>query len=180
MRAHAFVFCLIAAIPAGNPVAFAQTAKVPSYAVSSPAPWWQTVRVSASSAASRVENISRTSDSATRRDATTFEGVLAAAHHRQLNRAWSLTTAADLTVFHEPDFERNDFTSAAGRLTLQHKAGLGPMAPVIQWDTSVLRHQADYASNRGNTLESTIRFNRRVSSSLRASASAHWREHFAR
>ena len=183
MRVHAFALCLFAALAAaGNPAAFAQGAAVPAPppVVSASPSWWQAVRVSASAAGARVENISRTSDSATRRDATTYEAVLAAAHHRQLNRVWSLTTAADLTVFREPDFDRNEFTAVAGRLTVQRKAGLGPLAPVIQWETALLRHQADYVSNRGTTLESAVRFNRRLSSSLRASVSAQWREHFAR
>lgn len=133
-----------------------------------------------SAAVGRVDNISRTSDVATRRDATTYEGVLAVVRSQQLNRAWSLTTGADVTTFLEPAFDRNEFTSIAGRLAVQRKAGLGPLAPVLRFETALLHHGARFRSHQGVGVETGAQLSKRLTSSVRVAASLQWRELFAR
>ncbi|MFO1452605.1 MAG: hypothetical protein U1F61_30845 [Opitutaceae bacterium] len=140
----------------------------------------QSLQPSLSVTLSRVDNISRTSDVATRRDATTYEATLAASHHRQLTRAWSVTTGGELSTFQEPDFDRNAFTTLAGRLAFQRKAGLGPLAPVVSIESALAYQDTRYASHRGMTVESGLRISKRITPSLRTSAGVQWREHFAR
>jgi hypothetical protein len=131
-------------------------------------------------AVARVDNISRTSEVATRRDATTYEGVLAVVRSQQLNRAWSLTTGADVTSFLEPEFDRNEFTSVAGRLAVQRKAGLGPLAPVLRFETALLYHGARFRSHQGVGVETGVHVSKRLTSAVRVAASLQWRELFAR
>ena len=115
------------------------------------ATWLESINVSASATASAVENISRTSFAPTRKNANTYEMDLDASRHQQLSAGWLLELAAGAEWLQVPDYSLTGTLSAGPRAALQYKFGLGPLAPVLQFNTAFTYKDARFAADRGWT-----------------------------
>jgi hypothetical protein len=141
--------------------------------------WMENLHWSASGSALWVENISRTSYVPTRKNAMSYEFTLGAGQSRQIAPAWLLDFGADVNLLAVPEFDRTNFFSAGPRLGLQHKFGLGPLAPVIRFDAAYTYKSARIQANSGGTAEAGLRLSKRLNESLKVAASGQWLEHYA-
>lgn len=142
--------------------------------------WLGNLTVTAAGTASRVDNLSRTSNAPNRKNAATYELSLAASRHQQLTRDWLLHAGAETTVLSVPDYERADSVKGGARLGLQRKFGLGPLAPVLQFDTAFTYKAARLAADRGWTAEASLRLAKRFAPALKAGVTSLWLDHAAR
>ena len=161
-------------------VALLVTGPAPAQMRAPAAGWLGNLTVTASGTASWVDNLSRTSAAANRKDAATYELNLAASRHQQLASAWLLHAAAEATALSVPDYERTDSVKGGARLGLKRKFGLGPLAPVLQLDTALTYKAARLAADRGWTAAASLRLAKRFTPDLKAGVTALWLEHAAR
>lgn len=145
-----------------------------------PAGWLGNLSYTASGTANWVENLSRTSAEPFRQDAATYELSLGATHRRQLAASWLLHAGADATFFTAPDFDLANHATLGARLGVQHKFGLGPLAPVLQFDGRIAHKAARLGPDRGLTSEAGLRLSKRFTPFLKASVGGQWIEHNAR
>lgn len=157
--------------------ALAQTESPPVR--SSAASWLESLSVNASLTATAVDNISRTSHAPTRKDATTYELNLNASRHDQLASDWLLELGGEASWLHVPKYDLTDNLKAGPRLGLQRKFGLGPLAPVLQFNTGFTYKDARLAADRGWTAEAGVRLAKRLGPSLKVALSGQWLEHYA-
>jgi hypothetical protein len=143
------------------------------------ATWLESINVSASATASAVENISRTSFAPTRKNANTYEMDLDASRHQQLSAGWLLELAAGAEWLQVPDYSLTGNLSAGPRAALQYKFGLGPLAPVLQFNTAFTYKDARFAADRGWTTEGGVRLAQRVDPSLKVAVGCQWLDHNA-
>lgn len=143
------------------------------------ASWVDNLHLSASGTASWVENISRTSNVPTRKNAMSYEFSLGAGQPRQIAPNWLLDLGVDANLLAVPEFDRTNSFSVGPRLGLQHKFGLGPLAPVLRFDTACTYKSARIQANSGWTAEAGLRLAKRLNSSLKVAASGQWLEHYA-
>jgi hypothetical protein len=144
------------------------------------ASWLGNLTVSAAGAASWVENLSRTSAAPNRKDAATYELSLGALHRRQLAPAWLMHAGLDATLFTVPDYDLASHFKLGPRLGLQRKFGLGPFAPVLQFDAALAYQSAHFAADRGWGTEASLRLAKRFTPTLKAGLTGLWLEHNAR
>jgi hypothetical protein len=142
--------------------------------------WLESGSYAASLATDWVNNVSRTSDAPTRRDAATCDLEAGAAFHRQLSPAWLLSLEATANFHAVPKFDATDQGEAGGHLGLQRKFGLGPFAPVLRLDAGLSRRAARYAGDRGWTSDAGLRLAKRLIPALKLGVDARWLEHWAR
>ncbi len=166
-------FLLVAA--AGS--ALAQTTALP--ARSPAATWLEGISVSAAVTASSVDNISRTSYAPTRKNATSYELDVDASRHQQLSPGWLLELAAGAGWQQVPDYSLTDNLTAGPRAALQYKFGLGPLAPVLQFNTAFTYKDARLADDRGWTTEGGIRLAQRLDPALKVAVGCQWLDHNA-
>lgn len=146
----------------------------------SAASWIENLHLSASGTASRVNNHSRTSNEASRKDSDTYEFSLSGSKPRQLAPNLLLVAGGDVSTLTVQEYERADNLRAGGRVSLQRKFGLGPLAPVLQFSAGATYKSARLAADRGWTTEAGVQLSRRVLTNLRLAAAAQWLEHTAR
>lgn len=142
--------------------------------------WLGNLTVTAAGTASWVENISRTSAEPARKDAATYELSLSAGRHRQLASAWLLHGSVDAALLTVPDYDLGNQLELGPRLGLQRKFGLGPLAPVLQLDTTLTYKSARLAANRGWTAGASLRLGKRFTPGFKAGLTGQWVEHNAR
>lgn len=145
-----------------------------------PVSWLDSIAVIASSAVARTENISRTFNEATRKDATTWDFMLTGSARRQVSRETMLGLSAEAGTFLEPSFDRNNRSSFGARANAQWKFGLGPFAPVLQGEVGLIYQATRLGSARGFTTEVSLRAAKRITSEVRASVFARWSDHAAK
>ena len=142
--------------------------------------WLEGIGFSASGASNWVNNISRTSNPPTRKDAATYEFNLDASRHQQLSADWLLQLGAEASYLAEPKFDLNSNLKAGGSLELQRKFGLGPLAPVLQLNAGFDYKTLRLVQDRGWTSEGGVRLAKRLNSSWKVAASSQWLEHYAK
>jgi len=142
--------------------------------------WMENLHLTASGSAAWVNNLSRTSYEPTRKDATTYEFKLGGSQPRQLASSLLLVASGEITTLSVPDFDLADNLRAGGRLALQKKFGLGPLAPVLQVSAGTSYKSARWAGDRGWTTEAGVQLAQRVLPYLRLAASVQWLEHDAK
>lgn len=138
------------------------------------------VSLSASGSAAWVENLSRSSNPLDMREAMVYDVNVAAAKTHQISRNWLLTAGADASIYSVPDFDRNTRYGVGVRGGLQRKFGLGPLAPVLSFNTSYAYQDARIDADDGATLTGSINLSKRIIPSLRVGATAEWLDHYAR
>jgi len=143
------------------------------------APWIGNLSYTASATASWVENISRTSFAPTRKNSDTYALTLGASGHRELAPSWLLEFGADADYLAVPAFSRTEHLVAGPRMALQHKFGLGPLAPVLQFNAAYTYKDARFAADRGWTAEGGARLAKRLLPDLKVAASIQWLDHYA-
>ncbi|HRE82768.1 MAG TPA: hypothetical protein PLN52_17115 [Opitutaceae bacterium] len=131
---------------------------------------WAGVTGSVSPSVSRVENISRTVDPGTRKDATLYTVAFSAGQTRQIARSWFLGLSLEGDLLFEPKFSRNDRHALGPLLSLQKKFGLGPFAPVLSLETSYHYQGHELRSARGEISNTSLRFSKRLSEPLKVGA----------
>lgn len=143
------------------------------------APWLENLSVTASTATTWTENISRTSFAPTRKNAETYDLDLTASLHRQLAPAWLLTLGLDADYLSEPAYDLNSRLQAGPNVALQRKFGLGPLAPVLQFNAGYTYKAIRVEADRGWTAEAGVRLAKRLLPELKVAATAQWLEHYA-
>ena len=143
----------------------------------STAGWIENLHLTASGGGAWVNNLSRTSYAPTRKDATTYEFKLSGSQPRQLASSLLLVAREEINTLSVPDYELAGNLRAGGRLALQRKFGLGPLAPVLQVSAGTTYKSARFAGDRGWTTEAGVQLAQRVLPNLRLAASAQWLEH---
>lgn len=161
---------LIAGLLAGGSAALADT--TPS--------WLDSLHLTASGSALWTKNISRTSFEPTRVDAGSYDLSLGATAPRQLAPDWLLTYGGSAEYVGVPKFDLNSNFTLGPQLGLQRKFGLGPMAPVLQFNTSYVYKFARYSADSGGTLAADLRFVQRLGPAVKVSLSGEWQKHYAR
>ncbi len=141
--------------------------------------WIENLHLTASGGAAWVNNLSRTSYEPTRKDATTYEFKLSGGQPRQLASSVLLVASGEINTLTVPEYNLADNLRAGGRLALQKKFGLGPLAPVLQFSAGLTYKAARFADDRGWTTEAGVQLAQRVLPNLRLAASAQWLEHAA-
>ena len=142
--------------------------------------WLENLHLTASGTASWVNNHSRTSHEPTRKDATTYELSVSGNKPRQLAPNLLLLTSGELSALTVQKYDLADNLRAGGRISLQRKFGLGPLAPVLQVNAGAFYKSARLAFDRGWTTEAGLQLSQRVLTNLRLAAGAQWIEHNAR
>ena len=142
--------------------------------------WLENLNTSASVSASWVENASRTSFVPTRKDAAIYEFDAGISQHRQLSGSWLLNASGDASYTSEPAFDRNSNLKLGPTLGLQHKFGLGALAPVLLFDATLTYKSARIAADTGWTAEAGLRLSKRLLPELKVAASGRWLEHYAK
>lgn len=142
--------------------------------------WIENLHLTASGTASWVNNHSRTSHEPTRKDAATYELNLSGGKPRQLAPSWLLIGSGEISALQVPEYDLADNVRAGGRLTLQRKFGLGPLAPVLQFTAGATFKSARLDADEGWTTEAGVQLARRVLPNLRLTLAAGWLEHSAR
>jgi hypothetical protein len=94
-------------------------------------------------------------------------------------RNWLFDLGAAADILAEPKFDRNSSISAGPRAGVQHKFGLGPLAPVLRFDSAFTYKSARIQSNSGWIAEAGLSLSKRLNESFRVSASGQWLEHYA-
>ena len=145
-----------------------------------PAAWLENLAFTATASSTWTGNISRTSHEPTRKDATSHEIHLSADQHRQVAASWLMHFGAEASYLAVPEYALTANFKIGPRLGLQHKFGLGPLAPVLQFDTAYSYKSARLAADRGWTAEAGLRLAKRLNSSLKIAASWQGLEHYAR
>lgn len=142
--------------------------------------WVENLHLTASGTASWVNNHSRTSYEPTRKDASTYELSLSGSKPRQLAPDWLFVGRGEISSLTVSEYDLADNLKAGGRLSLQRKFGLGPLAPVLQFNADTTYKSARFAGDRGWTTEAGVQLAKRVLPNLRLAAGAQWLEHAAR
>jgi hypothetical protein len=144
-----------------------------------PAAWLENLAYTVSATTTWVDNISRTSYAPTRQNAAIFELSLDANQHRQLAPSWLMSLGAEATYLAEPEYDLANNFKIGPRVALQYKFGLGPLAPVLQFDTALSYKSARLHADRGWTADAGLRLAKRLNSTLQVAASGQWLEHYA-
>lgn len=142
--------------------------------------WIENLHLSATGTAAWVENHSRTSAVANRADAATYELSLGGTLPRQLASSVLFVASGEISTLTVPDYELADNFKTGGRLALQRKFGLGPLAPVLSASLGGSYKSARLAADRGWTADAALQLAKRVLPNLRLAAGAAWIEHNAR
>jgi len=148
-------------------------------AQSADASWIDYLHPTASAEIAWVDNISRTSYEATRKDASTLTFDLGGSLPRQLAPSVLFVGSGTLSSLFVDDYELTNNVTATARLALQKKFGLGPQAWVLQGTVSGGYKAARFDDDRGFTTEAELQLAKRVLPNLRLAASVHWLEHDA-
>jgi len=151
----------------------------PGRAAAGAAGWLENLHLTAGGGISQVDNVSRTSNEATRKDATTYEFNVSSSQPRQLARNLLLVASAEASTLAVPDYDLTNNLRLAGRLGLQTKFGLGPQATVLKFSAGAGYKSARLEADRGWTTEASVQLAKRVLPSLRLAANASVLEHAA-
>ena len=141
--------------------------------------WLDNLSISATASTAWVKNISRTSYAPSRESALTYDFGVNASRHQQLAPSWLLTLGAGAEYLAVPDYDRTSHGQAGVRTGLQKKFGLGPLAPVLQFDTGYTYKAARFAGDRGWTADAGLRLTKRLDPALQVALSGRWLQHNA-
>lgn len=165
---------LLAAILAGAASAQGQA---PDRAGS--ASWLENLSITATASTAWMKNISRTSYAPSRENALTYDFCVNASRHQQLAPSWLLNLGAEAEYFEVTEYDLMCVTQYAVTAGLQRKFGLGPLAPVLQFDTGFTYKDAEYPGDRGWTSEAGVRLAKRLNPSVQLALSGRWLKHAA-
>lgn len=133
-----------------------------------------------SARSSWAENISRTSDAATARNAAVHELTASTGVARQLASGWLATADGSVSWETVPKFEALDVWRFSLRGGLRRKFGLGPLAPTLQVDASALQAAFEENGRSGTQLQAGWWLGKRFTSTWRASVGAEWTRYSAK
>lgn len=145
-----------------------------------PAAWPATPNLRAGATLSWADNISRTSDPAAERDATTLDMMAAATINRQITRDWFAWAAAEAASFSDFDFELTDRAQLGLRGGLRWKFGLGPQAPMLDFSAGLARRLARYGGSSGWVADAGMRLSKRFGETVRLGLTGEWQQVYAR
>ena len=144
-----------------------------------PVSWLDSVHVTDSVTTEWDRNISHTTDGPSRSNAMAWQLSVAASRPQQLTPDWLLELGAGAEVLAIPRFDRNSTVNAGLRLGLQRKFGLGPLAPVLQFDAAGRYQSARSRGDAGGTAEAGVRLTKRLNPVVKVAVHARWFEHYA-
>lgn len=145
-----------------------------------PLTWAATPAFRAGATLSWAGNISRTSDPAAERDATTLDVTAAATINRQITRDWFAWAAAEAASFTDLDFERTNHAQLGLRGGLRRKFGLGPQAPMLDFSAGLTRRLARYGGSGGWGTDAGVRLSKRFGETVRLGLNGEWQQVYAR
>ena len=127
-----------------------------------------------------AENLSRTSDAATIKDARTWDLSAGTHWQRPLAAGWQGAAEASASWEQVPDFPALDGLHLAGRGILRRKFGLGPYAPVLELQAAATQSRFDESGRSGTQLEAGFRLSKRLTSAWRGTVGAERSQVYAR
>lgn len=127
-----------------------------------------------------AENLSRTSDPATSKDAAWHEVAASTDLHRQLTADWQFGGTGTLAWETVPRYDALDAWRFGARGDLRRKFGLGPLAPTLQFHAAALHTRVREDGRSGTQLDGGLRVAKRLSPSWRAAAGVDWTRYYAR
>lgn len=139
--------------------------------------WAQEIRAAA--ALERVDNLSRSSSPADRRDAWVGRIEASASRRRQLTPGWGLTGEATAGAVASPDYRDLRTWRGGGSLRLQRKFGLGPYAPVFQVGGAAHGLESGIPGADRVEVRADVRLSRRFSDRWSAQTTLAWDEALA-
>lgn len=141
--------------------------------------WWQDLPVSGSITIEQVNNLSHTAAVTSRKDGMTFRFAADTGSARQVARNWLLSCGGQAEVLVVPEYDRTNAFRAGPNLGLQHKFGLGPLAPFVRITAAGNYQSARLKGDTGWTTEAGVQLGKRLNSSLKIAARAQWLDHAA-
>ncbi len=145
-----------------------------------PASWAVAPTLRASATLSWADNISRTSDPAAARDATTLDFDASATINRQLTRDWFAWATANTGSFSDLDFALTNRARLGVGAGLRRKFGLGPQALTLDFSASLSHHFARYKGSAGWVAAAGTRLSKRFGDTLRLGLTGEWQQVYAR
>jgi hypothetical protein len=127
-----------------------------------------------------AENVSRTSDPLTAKDAAAHEFSASTGLSRQLSSGWLATGDGTIAWETVPKFDGLDAWRFSLQGGLRRRFGLGPLAPTVQVNASALRAVFEEDGRSGTQLQAGIRLGKRFTSSWRAALGAEWTRYYAK
>jgi len=126
-----------------------------------------------------AENIGRSSSPADWHDTLVGEASVSVSLGRQLASGLTAGLTAEATVLASPRFERLGFATAGTRAQLQHKFGLGPLAPVVQASAGIAVREARISGDDGYSTSASLGLAKRFTETWRARVEGDWQQHYA-
>lgn len=127
-----------------------------------------------------AENLSRTSALPNQKSARVFAATITAGQDRQLSEGWLLHSDAELGGTWVPQFDALDTFTAGAQATLRYKFGLGPLAPVLQFNAGLTGAATRERGRSGWKADAGVRLAKRFTENWRVAAGMDWEEFFAR
>jgi hypothetical protein len=126
-----------------------------------------------------ADNISRSAVPADQIDALRHDVQLTASHLQPLATGMSLIATANAGGELVPSFLRNSAYLGGASVTLRNKFGLGAFAPVFAAEVGLQRREARIAGDTGWLASGAVILSKRFTTSLRASFTGDWEQHYA-
>lgn len=125
-----------------------------------------------------VDNLSRTS-AANKKDAATWSAEVSTAWGRPIARNWLVSATAGLDRTTVPDFRALDSWRGTAGAGLRRKFGLGPLAPVVEFNLATARQGFRESGRSGWELSGGVSAAKRFTDAWRAALSAEWLQYWA-
>lgn len=127
-----------------------------------------------------AENISRSSSPLDWQDTLVGEASATVGLGRQLAPGLMAGVSAEALASGSTRFSRLGYATLGARGQLQHKFGLGPMAPVVQGDVALARREARINGDDGYAASAGVSLAKRFTEAWRARVAGDWQQHYAR
>lgn len=127
-----------------------------------------------------AENLSRTSDPATARDAAWHEFAASTDLHRQLTADWQFTAEGSAAWETVPRYDALEAWRFGAHGVLRRKFGLGPLAPALEVHAAAVHSRVDEDGRSGTELAGGLRLAKRLNFGWRAAAGVEWSRYYAR
>lgn len=127
-----------------------------------------------------TENLGRASGPADYHNASSYEAAFTLGHTRQLTPRLVARAQFELSSAITPDYDRLNEVVFGPSLSLQRRFGLGPTAPALAFDASLLRREARLDARDAYLLSARLTGSKRFNPLLAVAADIEWSEDVAR
>jgi hypothetical protein len=126
-----------------------------------------------------AENLSRTSFGPSQQSAALYTAQVTARQARQLNSDWLLVLSGEAGTELVPRFEGLDSFHGGVHVQLRRKFGLGPLAPVLDFNGGLTGYSVREGGRSGWKTDIGLTLGRRLTDTWRVAATGAWEEYNA-